>query len=105
MWTMLETYIMMILLIFYLTFLLVLRFVFLKDLTITHMVLVHERVVLCMNTLVSTHTLIVVFVPRIGIVFLLEMSILTLNRVTLMVHDFPVMVHAPLTQMVRCNGL
>jgi hypothetical protein len=42
---MLETYIMMSLLIFLLTFLLVLRLIFLIGLTIAHMVLVHKRVV------------------------------------------------------------
>jgi hypothetical protein len=62
-WTMLETHIMMSLLIFRLTFLLVLRLIFLMDLTIAHMVLVHERVVLCLDALVSTHALIVVFAP------------------------------------------
>jgi hypothetical protein len=41
-WTMLETHTMMSLLIFCLTFLLVLHLIFLKDLTIAHMVLVHE---------------------------------------------------------------
>jgi hypothetical protein len=62
-WIMLETHIMMSLLIFRPTFLLVLHLVFLIDLTITHMVLVHERMVLCLDALVSTHALIVVFVP------------------------------------------
>jgi hypothetical protein len=51
-WTMLETYIMMSLLIFHLTFLFVFRLIFLMNLTITHMVLVHERVILCLNNLV-----------------------------------------------------
>jgi hypothetical protein len=52
MWTILETHIMMSLLIFHLIFLLVLRPVFLMDLTITNMVLVHERVDLCLDALV-----------------------------------------------------
>jgi hypothetical protein len=98
---MLETHIMMSLLIFRLTFYLV----FLMDLTIALMVLVYERVVLCLDTLILTHALIVVFVPRVDMVFLLEVSILTLSRVALTVHAFPVVVHVPLAQMVRCKGL
>jgi hypothetical protein len=47
--TMLETHIMMSLLIFHLIFLLVLRLIFLMDLTITHMILVHKRVGLCLD--------------------------------------------------------
>jgi hypothetical protein len=34
-----------------------------------------------------------------------EVSILTLSRVTLTIHAFPIMVHVPLTQIVRCKGL
>jgi hypothetical protein len=102
---MLETHIMMSLLIFCLTFLLVLPLIFLMDLTIAHMVLVHERVTLCLDILVSTHALIVVFTPHVCLVFLLEVSILTLNRVALTVHAFPVMVYVLLAQMVRCKGL
>jgi hypothetical protein len=78
-WTMLETQIMMSLLIFCLTFLLVLHLIFLMDLTIAHMILVHERVVLCLDALVLTHALIMVFIPHIGMVFPLEVSILTLS--------------------------
>jgi hypothetical protein len=66
---MLETHIMMSLLIFGLTFLLVLCLIFLINVTIAHMILVHERVVLCLDTLVSTHAVIVVFVPRVGMIF------------------------------------
>jgi hypothetical protein len=62
-WSMLETHIMMSLLIFHLTFLLVLCLIFLMYLTIAHMVLVYERMVLRLDALVSTHALIVVFVP------------------------------------------
>jgi hypothetical protein len=102
-WTMLETHIMMGLLIFCLTFLLVLHLIFLMDLTIAHMVLVHEKVVLCLDALMLTHALFVVFAPRVGMVFSLEVSILTLSRVSLMVHAFSVVVHIPLTQMVRCK--
>jgi hypothetical protein len=79
MWTMLETHIMMSLLIFCLTFLLVLHLIFLMDLTIAHMALVHERVVLCLDALVSTHAHIMVFIPRVGKVFPIEVSILTLS--------------------------
>jgi hypothetical protein len=104
-WTVLETHIMMSLLIFCLTFILVLRLSFLMDLTIAHMVLVHERVVLGLDALVSTNSVIVVFVPCVGIVFPLDVSILTLSRGTLMVHAFPVVVHVPFAQMVRCKGL
>jgi hypothetical protein len=100
---MLETHIMMSLLIFCITFLLVLCLIFLMDLTITHMVLVHEIVVLCLDALMSTHTLIVVFVTHVGMIFPLEVSILTLSRVALTVHAFPVMVHVPRAQMVRCK--
>jgi hypothetical protein len=60
---MLETHIMMSLLIFHLIFLLMLCLIFLIDLTISHMDLVHERVGLRLETLVSTRVLIVVFVP------------------------------------------
>jgi hypothetical protein len=78
---------------------------FYMSLTIAQMVLVHERVVLCLDALVSTHTLIVVFDPHEGMVFPLEVSILTLSRVALMVHAFPIMIHVPLAQMVRRKGL
>jgi hypothetical protein len=105
MWTMLETHIMMSLLIFRLTFLLVLRLVFLMDVIIAHKVLVHMRVVLCLDDLVSTHALIMVFVHCIGLIFPPDVSILTLSQVALIVHAFPVVVHVPLTQMVRCKGL
>jgi hypothetical protein len=99
---MLETHIMMNLLIFCLTFLLVLCLMFLMDLTITYMVLVHERVVLYLDALVSTHALIIVFVPCVGMIFPLEVSILMLSRVALTIHTFSIMVHVPLAQMMRC---
>jgi hypothetical protein len=95
-WTMLETHIMMSLLIFRLIFDCVLRLVSLMDITITHMVLVHEIVVLCLDALVLTHALIVVFVPRVGMVFIPRVG---------MVHAFPIMVHISLAQMVRYKGL
>jgi hypothetical protein len=92
-------------LIFRLAFLPVLHLIFLMDLTIAHMVLVHERVTLCLDALVSIHVLIMVLVPRVGTVLLLEVYILTLCRVTLMVHSFPVVVHISLARMVRCIRL
>jgi hypothetical protein len=83
---MLETHIMMRLLIFRLIFLLILRLGILMDITITHMAFFHERVSLCLEALVSTHILIVVFVPHVGMIFSLEVSILTLSRAVLIVH-------------------
>jgi hypothetical protein len=64
---------------FCLSFLLMLHLIFLMDLIITHMILVHERVVLCLDALVSTHALIVVSIPHVGMAFPLEVSILTLS--------------------------
>jgi hypothetical protein len=66
---MLETHIMMSSSIFRSTFLLILHLVFLMDLTITHMVLVHEGVVLCLEALMSIYAFIMMFVPRVGMVF------------------------------------
>jgi hypothetical protein len=51
------------LLIFYLILLLVLRLISFMDLTIAHMVLVHKRIALCLDALVTAHVLIVVIVP------------------------------------------
>jgi hypothetical protein len=101
MWTMLDSHIIMSSLIFCHTFLLVLHLIFLMDLTITYMVLVHERVALCLDALVLTHVLIVVLVPRIGTILPLEVPILSLSRVALMVQAFPVMVHILLAQIVK----
>jgi uncharacterized membrane protein (UPF0182 family) len=39
----------------------------LMDLTITHIVLVHERTTLSLDALVTTHVLIVVIVSRVGL--------------------------------------
>jgi hypothetical protein len=61
-----------------LTLLLVLCLSLLMDLTITHMVLVHERTTLSLNVLVTTHVLIVVIVSHEGLVFLLDGLTLTL---------------------------
>jgi hypothetical protein len=77
----------------------------LMDLTIAHMVLVHERTALSLDALVMAHVLVVVIVSRIGLVFLLEGSSPTLSRDTWTVHAFPIMVHVPLDQVVRCKGL
>jgi hypothetical protein len=65
-----------------LTLLFVLCLISLMDLTIAHMVLVHERIDLCQDALVMTHVLIVVIVSRVGPVFLLEGLTLTLSRDT-----------------------
>jgi hypothetical protein len=110
---MLETHIIMSSLIFYLVLtlvlhlalLLVLCLVSLIDLTIAHMVLVHERTTLCLDALVMTHVLIVVIISHVGSVFLLEGLILTLSPNTWTIHIFPVVVHVPLDQMMKCKGL
>jgi hypothetical protein len=44
----------------------------LMDLTITHMVLVHEKTTLSLDALVTAHVLVVVIVSRVGLVFPLE---------------------------------
>jgi hypothetical protein len=98
---MLETHIITSSLIFRLTFLLMLRLIFLMDLTITHMMLVHDRVALCLDALVLTHVLIMVLVPHVGMVFPLEVFILTLSRVALTVHAFSIVVHVPLAQIMK----
>jgi hypothetical protein len=54
----------------------------LMDLTIAHMVLVHERTTLCLDALDTAHVLIVVIVSRVGLVSLLEGLTLTLSRDT-----------------------
>jgi hypothetical protein len=77
----------------------------LMDLTIAHMVLVHERIALSLDALVMAHILIVVIVSRVGLVFLLEGPSPTLSRDTWTVHTFPIMVYVPLDQVVRCKGL
>jgi hypothetical protein len=85
---MLETHIVMsclichlvLILVFHLAFTLVLLLALfhvlclssLMDLTITHMVLVHEQTALSLDALVTTHVLIVVIVSHVGLVFLLE---------------------------------
>jgi hypothetical protein len=92
-------------LLFRLALLLVLCLVSLMDLTIGHMVLIHERTTLSLDALVTTHVLIVVIVSCVGLVFLLEGLTLTLSLDTWMVHVFPVLVHIPLDQVMRCKRL
>jgi hypothetical protein len=77
----------------------------LMDLTIAHMVLVHERTALSLDALVMAHVLVVVIIFRIGLVFLLEGPSPTLSRDNWTVHALPVMVHVPLNQVVRCKGM
>jgi hypothetical protein len=67
-----------------------------------HMVLIHERTTLCLDALVTAHVLIVVIISRVGPFFLLEGLTLTLSPDTWTVHIFPVVVHIPLGQMVKC---
>jgi hypothetical protein len=69
------------------------------------MVLVHERTTLCLEALDTAHVLIMVMVFHVGLVFLLELLTLTLSRDTWTVHVFPVVVHIPLRQMVKCKEL
>jgi hypothetical protein len=93
------------LLIFYLILLLVLCLISFIDLIIAHMVLVHTRIALCLDTLVTAHILIVVIAPYVGTVFLLEGLTLALSQDTSTVHVFSIVVHVPLAQMVRCKRL
>jgi hypothetical protein len=86
-----------------LTLLLVLCLTSLMDLTIAHIVLVHERTTLCLDALVTTYVLIVVIVSRVGPVFLLEGLALTLSQNTWTVHIFPIVSHVPLSQIMRCK--
>jgi hypothetical protein len=119
--SMLETHIMMSSLIFCLVFISMFHLAFtlvlhltlfhvlclssLMDLTIAHMVLVHERTILSLDALVTTHVLIVMTVSRVGLVFPLEGHSPSLSQDTWTVHAFPVMVRVPLGQVVRCKGL
>jgi hypothetical protein len=80
-----------------LTLLLVLSLSSLMDLTIAHMVLVHERITLSLDALVMAHILIVVIVSRIGMFILLKGPTPTLSRDTWKVHVFPIVVHIPLS--------
>jgi hypothetical protein len=83
---MLETHIMMSSLLFCLILILVLGLILtlvpclavllllclisLMDLTIGHMVLVHERTALCLDALDMAHVLIMVIIPRVGLIFM-----------------------------------
>jgi hypothetical protein len=88
-----------------LALLLVLYLSSLMDLTIAHMVLVHERTALCLDALNTAHVLIVVIIFRIGLVSQLEGLTLTMNRDIWTAHVFPIVVHVPLGQMVSWKGL
>jgi hypothetical protein len=88
-----------------LSLLLVLCLNLLMDPTIAHMVLVHERTALSLDALVTTHVIIVVIISRVGLIFQLEGPSPPLSRDTWTVHAFPIMVHVPLDQVVRCKGL
>jgi hypothetical protein len=102
---MLETHILMSSLICRLALILVLCLSSLMDLTIAHMVLVHERTALSLDALVTAHILVVVIVSCVCLVFPLEVPSPTLSRDTWTVHIFPVVVHILLDQVVRCKGL
>jgi hypothetical protein len=88
-----------------LALLLVLCLSSLMDLTIAHMVLVHERTTLSLDALVMAHVLIMVTVSCVGLISPLESHFPTLSRDTWTAHAFPVVVHIPLGQVVRCKGL
>jgi hypothetical protein len=77
----------------------------LTDITIAHMILIHERTALSLYALVMVHVLIVVIVFHVCLVFLLEGPTPTLSRDTWMVHAFPIVVHVPLGQVMRYKGL
>jgi hypothetical protein len=119
--SMLETHIMMSLSIFHLDLILMFRLAFtlvlllalllvlclssLMDPTITHMVLIHERTALSQAALDTAHVLIVIIISRVGLVFPLEGPFPTLSRDIWTVHAFPVVIHVPFGQVVRCKGL
>jgi hypothetical protein len=86
----------MTLLIFHLILILVIRLTSFINLTIAHMVLVHERTALRLDALVMTYILIVVIIFRVGMVFLLEGLTLILSTDTWMIHIFFIVVHVPL---------
>jgi hypothetical protein len=88
-----------------LALLLVLHLSLLMDPTIGHMVLVHERTALSQDAFVTAHVFVVVIVSCVGLVFQLEGPSPTLSRDTWTVQAFPVVVHVPLDQVVRCKGL
>jgi hypothetical protein len=87
---MLETLIMMsslifcliLILMFRLEHVLVLCLISLMDLTIIHMVLVHERMTLYLHALVMAHVFIMVIISRVGMVFQQEDLTPVLSRNT-----------------------
>jgi hypothetical protein len=97
-----ETHIVMSSQIFCLVLILVHHLASFMDLTIAHMVLVHERTTLYLDALVMAHVLIMVIVSHVDPIFWLEGLILTLSPDTWTVYAFPIVVHALLDQMVRC---
>jgi hypothetical protein len=100
-----ETHIVMSSLIFCLILILVRHLASFMDLTIAHMVLVHNRIALCLDALVMAHVLIMVIVSRVGLVFLLESLSPALSPNTWTIHIFLIVVRIPLGQMVSCKGL
>jgi hypothetical protein len=108
--SMLETHIMVSSLSFCLILTLLLRLALflvlclssLMNLTIVHMVLVHERAALCLDALDTDHVFIMVIIFHVGLVSLLELLTVTLSLDIRMVHVFPVVVHVPMDQVVRC---
>jgi hypothetical protein len=111
--SMLETHIVMSSLIFRLDLTLVfclalLHALFLSslmDLPITHMDLVHERIALSLDDLLTAHILIVVIISDVGLIFLQEDFTPVLSRDTCTVHVFPIMVLVPLVQTAMCKRL
>jgi hypothetical protein len=77
----------------------------LMDLTIAHIVLIREGTTLNLDALVTAHVLIMVIISRVGLFFLLEGPSPTLSQDTWTVHVFPIVVHIPFDQVVRCKGL
>jgi hypothetical protein len=77
----------------------------LMDLTIAHMILVHEKTALSLDALVTTYVLIVVIVSCVGLVFLLDGPSPTLSRDTWTVHAFLIVVHVSLDQVMSCKEL
>jgi hypothetical protein len=77
----------------------------LMDLSITYMILVHERTALSLDALFTAHVLVVVIISHVGLVFLLEGPSPTLSRDIWTAHIFPIVVHIPLGQMASCKGL
>jgi hypothetical protein len=89
----------------YLALFLVLCLSSLVDLTIAHIVLVHERTVFSLDALVVAHVLIVVIVSCVGLIFSVGGSFTHLELTHLDGPRFPIMVHVPLDQVMKCKGL